>query len=484
MLEKLTELIDYMNNEIIYKYILVAILIGLGLYFTFRTCFVQFRLFPEMFRVIRGEAGAEKKGVSAFQAWTISTASRVGTGNMAGVALAIATGGPGAIFWMWLIALIGGATSFIESTLAQVYKVKDGNEKGAFRGGPAYYMKLALHSKGMAVLFSILITITYGFIFNAVQTNTMAVAFNNSFHMNRFIFGIVVMAFAGLVIFGGVKRIARFTGIVVPVMAIIYLIVAFIVLIMNLTDVPSMIALIFTNAFGLKEVVGGGIGAAILQGIKRGLFSNEAGLGSAPNAAAAANVSHPAKQGLVQTLSVFTDTLLICSATAFMILISDVWTDASASDGIRLTQQSMNSLIGDWAGPFVGISILFFAFSSVIGNYYYGESNIKFHTESRKLLTTYRIAILFFILFGAVTSVPLVWSLADFFMALMALTNLVAITLLSRIAFMVLKDYINQKKQGKNPIFKRSNLPQLKNIECWGDEEMKGYEEAERHTGS
>lgn len=480
-MDAITQVVDYINDDVLYKYILVILLIGLGLYFTIRSRFVQFRLFGEMFKVIKSETGADKKGVSSFQAWTISTASRVGTGNMAGVAIAIAAGGPGAIFWMWVIALIGGASSFVESTLAQVYKVRDGD---TFRGGPAYYMSMALRSKWMAVLFSILITLTYGFIFNAVQTNTMSVALNQSFHFNRWIFGIIVMIIAGLVIFGGIKRIASFTGVVVPVMAIIYLIVALIVMIIHITDVPAMIGLIFRHAFGLKEVIGGGIGAAILQGVKRGLFSNEAGLGSAPNAAATANVSHPVKQGLVQTLSVFTDTLLICSATAFMILITDVWTNATTSDGIRLTQQAMSETIGYWAGPFVGISILFFAFSSLIGNYYYGESNIKFHTSSKKMLTTYRVVTLIFILFGSVASVPLVWSLADFFMALMALTNLAAITLLSKIAFVVLKDYMKQKKQGKNPIFKRSSLPWLKHVEYWSDEDMKSYDKAEQERVS
>lgn len=478
-METLTQIVDYIDNEILYKYVLVILLIGLGVYFTIRTRFVQFRLFGEMFRVIKGEAGAGKKGVSAFQAWTISTASRVGTGNMAGVALAISAGGPGAIFWMWMIALLGGATSFIESTLAQVYKVKDGD---TFRGGPAYYIQKALRLNWMAVLFSVLITITYGLIFNAVQSNTITVAFKNSFHMNRLLLGIILAVVAALVIFGGVKRIASFTGAVVPFMAIIYVAVALIVLVVHVTDIPNMIALIFKNAFGVKEVVGGGIGAAVLQGVKRGLFSNEAGLGSAPNAAATANVSHPAKQGLVQTLSVFTDTLLICSTTAFMILASGAWTDASINDGIRLTQNAMNGLIGGWGGPFVGLSILLFAFSSLIGNYYYGESNILFHTGSKKLLTTYRIVVLLMVLFGAVTTVPLVWSLADLFMALMALTNLVAITLLGRIAFSVLKDYVKQKKQGRNPIFKRSSLPWLKNVECWGDEDMQRYEEAENKS--
>lgn len=475
-MDDLTSFIEYVDDDIIYPYVLVIVLLGLGLYFTVRSDFVQFRFFGEMFRVIKGEVESDKKGVSSFQAWTISTASRVGTGNMAGVALAIAAGGPGAVFWMWVVALVGGATSFIESTLAQVYKVKDGD---TFRGGPAYYMQMALRSKWMPVLFSVLITLTYGFIFNAVQTNTMSVAFNESFGLSRLLFGLVVAAVTGLVIFGGLKRVANFTRAIVPVMAIVYILVALVTLVLNITEVPNMIGMIFSHALGFKEITGGALGAVIMQGVKRGLFSNEAGIGSAPNAAATATVTHPAKQGLVQTLSVFTDTLLICSATAFMILISGAWQSSAESDGIRLTQEALNSLIGGWGGPFVGISILFFAFSSVIANYYYGESNILFHTGSKMTLQIYRALVVLMVLFGAVTSVPLVWSLADLFMALMAVTNLIAIAILGKIAFAVLKDYTEQKKQGKNPVFKKSSIPWLKNVEYWGDEDMAQYERRE-----
>ncbi|TCP28692.1 AGCS family alanine or glycine:cation symporter [Scopulibacillus darangshiensis] len=464
-MDALTSVLGVINDKL-YSNVLIILLIGLGIYFTIRTRFVQFRLFGEMFRVIKDETSADKSGVSSFQAWTISTASRVGTGNMAGVALAISTGGPGAVFWMWLIALIGGATSFIESTLAQVYKVKNGD---TFRGGPSYYMEKALNAKWMAVLFSVLITVTYGLIFNAVQTNTITVAFKQSFGVNRLLLGIILAIVTALIIFGGLKRIANFTGIIVPFMAIIYVAVALVTLIMNVTEIPNIIALIFENAFGIKEIVGGGLGAAIMNGVKRGLFSNEAGMGSAPNAAATANVSHPAKQGLVQTLSVFTDTLLICSATAFMILISGEWVNSSISDGINLTQNAMNTLIGSWGGPFVGLSILLFAFSSVVGNYYYGESNIQFHTNGKTLLNIYRVAVVLMVIFGAVIAVPVVWSLADLFMALMAITNLVAITLLGKIAYAVLKDYMDQKKQGKDPVFRASSIPWLKNVECWGD---------------
>ncbi|WP_085523811.1 alanine/glycine:cation symporter family protein [Tuberibacillus sp. Marseille-P3662] len=457
--------VDYLNGKL-WGYVLIILLIGLGLYFTFRSRFVQFRLFGEMFRVIKEDTSTHKKGISSFKAWTISTASRVGTGNMAGVALAISAGGPGAVFWMWIIALVGGATSFVESTLAQVYKVKDGD---AFRGGPSYYMEKALNAKWMAILFSILITITYGLIFNAVQANTITVAFNQSFNLNRLVLGIVVVILTALIIFGGVKRIANFTGVVVPFMAMIYIIVAFLTLLMNITEVPNMIALIFQHAFGIKEIVGGGIGAAIMNGVKRGLFSNEAGMGSAPNAAATATVSHPAKQGLVQTLSVFTDTLLICSATAFMILISGEWIGTSDGiTGVTLTQNALNELLGAWGGPFVAVSILLFAFSSLIGNYYYGETNIKLYTNGNAILNLYRFVVLAMVIFGAVTKVQLVWDLADLFMALMAIVNLIAIAILGKIAFAVLKDYMKQKRQGKNPEFVAKNIPWLRNVEWWG----------------
>ncbi|GGH88299.1 AGCS family alanine or glycine:cation symporter [Pullulanibacillus pueri] len=452
-------------NGYLWSYVLIILLLGLGLYFSIRSGFVQFRLFAEMFRVIKDDVSENKKGVSSFQAWTISTASRVGTGNMAGVALAIGVGGPGAIFWMWIVALIGGATSFVESTLAQVYKVKEGD---AFRGGPSYYIERALNAKWMALLFSILITITYGLIFNAVQSNTITVAFKQSFHWNRLMFGIIILILTALIIFGGIKRIATFTGVIVPVMAIIYIAVAFYTLITHIAEIPDMISTIFSHAFGLQTMAGGTIGAMVMNGIKRGLFSNEAGMGSAPNAAATATVSHPAKQGLVQTLSVFTDTLLICSATAFMILISGEYLGEANGDGIALTQAAMNTLLGRWGSSFVAVSIFLFAFSSIIGNYYYGESNIQYYTKNKAFLNLYRLLVLAMGLFGAVTKVTLVWDLADLFMALMAIVNLVAIALLGNIAFAVLKDYIRQKKEGKDPLFQTSSIPSLRNVEWWG----------------
>jgi len=397
------------------------------------------------------------------QAFCISTASRVGTGNLAGVAIAIASGGPGAVFWMWLIALIGGASSFVESTLAQIYKVED--EHG-FRGGPAYYMEKALNKKWMGIIFSILITISYGLVFNSVQANTISLAFEQAFGANTLIIGLILAVLTSLIIFGGVKRIARATEIIVPVMAIAYVIVALFVILKNIGSIPSIFSLIIENAFGIRQVVGGSLGAAILMGIKRGLFSNEAGMGSAPNAAATANVTHPAKQGLIQTLGVFTDTILICSATSFIVLISGSYLKSDLT-GIQLTQTALSSQVGSWGNTFIAICIFLFAFSSVIGNYYYGETNIEFLKGSKTSLFLYRLCVIGMVLFGCVAKIQIVWDMADLFMGLMAIINLIAISMLSKIAFAALKDYDRQKKQGIEPVFYADSIEGLNNIECW-----------------
>ena len=452
-------------NDLLWTYILIILLIGLGVYFTIRTKFVQFRLFGEMFRVITEKKDGEK-GVSAFQAFTISTASRVGTGNITGVALAIAIGGPGAVFWMWVVALIGMATAFIESTLAQVYKVRDGEQ---FRGGPAYYMEKALGNRKLGIIFAILLTLAFGFIFNSVQSNTIAESFGDVFNLPDWTIGLALVLLTAVIIFGGVKRIAKVTQVVVPVMATLYIAVAFYIVIMNISEIPAVFTLILQSAFGLEEAVGGGIGAAIMQGVRRGLFSNEAGMGSVPNAAASANVSHPAKQGLVQSLGVFFDTIVICSATAFIIILAGIY-DTSEQEGILLTQASLNVHVGDWAPYFLAIAILFFAFSSIIGNYYYGETNIEFINAHSAWLTAYRFGVLAMVMFGALAKVSLVWNMADLFMGLMAVLNLTVIALLGGTAFKVLEDYTRQRKAGKNPEFYARDIPGLKNTECWGDD--------------
>ncbi|MCP1158395.1 MULTISPECIES: alanine/glycine:cation symporter family protein [Bacillus] len=458
-------------NDFVWTYILIAGLILLGLYFSFKTKFVQLRYFKEMFRILgdKSMVSAEgKRGISSFQAFSISAASRIGTGNMAGVATAIAGGGPGAVFWMWLIAFLGAASSFVESTLAQIYKVKD---KDGFRGGPAYYMERGLNKRWMGILFAVIITFCFGLVFNSVQSNTISLAFNQSFGISRLWIGIVLAIFTAVIIFGGVKRIAHVSQVLVPVMAVLYLILAIVILIMNVTEIPAMFGLIIESAFGFREAAGGAMGAAVMMGIKRGLFSNEAGMGSAPNAAATAAVTHPAKQGLIQTLGVFVDTILICSATAFIILLSGDYAGTNLT-GIELTQSALATHIGSWASYFVAIAILLFAFSSVIGNYYYGETNIEFIKESKTALFIYRLAVIGMVIFGAAVDLEVVWGLADLFMGIMAIINLIAITMLGKIAFAALKDYKNQRREGRDPVFYSDSIPGLKNIEYWETKEQ------------
>lgn len=463
----LNSLNDYilMINDFLWTYVLIALLIAVGLYFTFRTNFVQFKNIKEMFKLLgEGSSSSEKGSISSFQAFCIGTASRVGTGNLAGVATAIAVGGPGAVFWMWLISLIGSASAFIESTLAQIYKEKDGD---SFKGGPAYYMEKGLKKRWLGVLFSILIIISFGFAFNSVQSNTIASAFSSAFNIDVTITGVILTIFTLVIIFGGVNRIAKITGFIVPVMAVAYLLVAVFIVCKNITELPSILKMIFANAFGFEQVLGGTLGAAVLQGIKRGLFSNEAGMGSAPNAAAVATVSHPVKQGFIQTLGVFTDTLIICTSTALIILVSGVPLDGSIK-GIELTQLAVTSQIGSWGGTFIAICILLFAFSSIIGNYYYGETNIQFISEKKIYLYAYRILVGVMVMLGSVVSMDIVWNFADVSMGLMAITNLIAIVLLSKIAFKALKDYNEQKKQGLDPVFKASSIPEIvDDVECW-----------------
>ncbi|MCY6483346.1 alanine/glycine:cation symporter family protein [Clostridium aestuarii] len=469
------------GNKWLWSYVLIIVLIALGLYFTFKSEFVQFKFLGEMFKLLGDGASnsvssnkKEHKGVSSFQAFCISTASRVGTGNLAGVAIAISLGGPGAVFWMWLIALIGAASSFVESTLAQIYKVKD---KHGYRGGPAFYMEKGLNKKWMGVVFSILITLSYGFVFNAAQANTITLAFESAFGWSRLAMGLCLAAVTAIIIFGGVKRIAKVVELIVPVMAIAYVFVALFVVVKNFSAIPALFTLIVKSAFGFGQAISGGIGAIIMQGIKRGLFSNEAGMGSAPNAAATADVTHPVKQGFIQTLGVFTDTILICSATAFIILLSN----SHASEGlkgIQITQAALSSQVGSWGNVFIAVCILLFAFSSIIGNYYYGETNIEFVNGNKGLLAVYRILVLCMVVFGSVAKIQIVWDMADLFMGSMALINLIAIAMLSKIAFAALKDYTKQKKEGKDPVFNLDNIEelrnieQLENIECWAEEEQ------------
>jgi len=462
----LETLVSNLNNWL-YSYVLIVMLIGLGIYFTIKIRFGQFRLIGNMIQLTTEatEIIEGKKGISAFQAFCISAASRIGTGNIAGVAIAISAGGPGAVFWMWVIALIGGATSFVESTLGQIYKVRD---KDTYRGGPAYYIEQALGKRGLGIFFSILTAITFGLIFNSVQANTIAGAFDKAFNIKPLYMGIALFVVVGYIIFGGVRRIANVSSVIVPVMATLYIGVALYIMIINYRLVPKMFALIFTSAFGLRQVAGGTLGAAIMNGVRRGLFSNEAGMGSVPNAAATAATSHPAKQGLIQTLGVYVDTLLVCSATAFIILLSGLLEAGTDLQGVQLTQAAISSQVGDWGNTFIAICVLLFAFSSIIGNYYYGETNIEFIESNPVYLNIYRILVLLMVFFGSIGNFGLVWDSADIFMGIMAIVNLVVITKLGPIAYATFEDYVSQLKEGKNPVFDPSKIPSLGKVECWG----------------
>ena len=455
-------------------YVVFAVLIGVGLYLTVRTGVVQLRLLPEMFRVLADKPGmAEdgKKGISSFRAFCVSAASRVGTGNIAGVAIAISVGGPGAVFWMWFIAGVGAASAFTESLLGQLYKIK---APAGYVGGPAYYMERGIGARWMGLLFAVIITLTYGFVFNSVQSNSIVDALGGSFGMDvaapgalwfRILIGAVLVGLTASIIFGGIRRISAVSEIVVPVMAVLYIVLGLIVVVLNLGQVPVVFAQIIQGAFGIREFVTGGVIAVIISGVRRGLFSNEAGMGSAPNAGATASISHPAKQGFVQALGVYFDTWIICSITAFIVLLSDP--EFGGREGASLTQSALALQLGDWAVHFLTVAIFLFAFTSVIGNYYYGESNIRFLSGSRAVMTGYRVLVLVFVFGGAVLALDLVWSLADLFMAFMATINLVALVLLAGVAVRVLKNYETQRKQGLEPIFSSGDVPGLSGLGAW-----------------
>ena len=458
-------------NDLLWTYILLALLLCCALWFSLKTKFVQIRMFGEMVRLLGESAGKPENGekhISSFQAFAISIASRVGTGNLAGVATAIAVGGPGAVFWMWLMALLGAASSFVESTLAQLYKT---HGKDSYVGGPAYYMRKGLKQPWMGTLFAVLITITFGFAFNSVQSNTICAAFEHAFGWEHTVVGLVITVSTVLIIFGGVQRIARVSSILVPVMALGYVLLALFIVVLNITEIPAVIRLIVSHAFGWEQALGGGVGVALMQGIKRGLFSNEAGMGSAPNVAATAHVTHPVKQGLIQALGVFTDTLLICTCTAFIILFSGVSINGE-TNGVQLTQLALTHEIGQWGNVFVAVALFFFAFSSILGNYYYGEANIRYFSRSKWVLVVYRLLVGGMVMFGAVASLEVAWGLADITMGLMALFNLIAISLLGKYAFRLLDDYLAQKRRGiKDPVFCKKQLPEIAaDLECWSEE--------------
>ncbi|MDE6080282.1 MAG: alanine:cation symporter family protein [Duncaniella sp.] len=458
-------------------YVLVVCLFVTAIIFTIATRGVQFRLFGEMCRLLahsgrasEGDAPGHGAGsVTSFQAFAVSIASRVGTGNLAGVATAIAVGGPGAVFWMWVIALLGAASAFVESTLAQLFKVK--GDDGAFRGGPAYYIMKGTGRRWWAVLFAVLITLTFGFAFNTVQSNTIATAFEAGFGFPREWMALILTAATLVIIFGGIQRVSRFSEIVVPVMAVAYVLLAVVIIVVNFGSIPHVFRMIVDSAFGVGPAAGGAVGSALSMGIKRGLFSNEAGEGSTPNAAATAAVSHPVKQGLIQALGVYTDTILICSATAFIILCSGMHLEGH--DGIVLTQKAIDASLGTghaFGSIFVAVAIMFFAFTSIVANYYYGETNIRFIRDSDALIRLYRVAVGAMVYFGAIWSLDLVWGFADITMALMTLCNLAAILTLGRYALAALRDYSAQRRRGLDPVYRSSTIPGIsRETTAWPD---------------
>ncbi|RVW05438.1 alanine/glycine:cation symporter family protein [Rhodococcus xishaensis] len=458
-------------NEI-YWYGVIVLLVGLGLYFTVWSRFVQIRLIPDMFRSVveRAELLPDgTRGISAFRAFSVSAAARVGTGNIVGVGLAISVGGPGAVFWMWAMAVVGAATAFVESTLAQLYKVRD---RDGFRGGPAYYMLHGLRRRWMGVLFAVVITLTYGFSWNAVQANAIVDAASESIAFEgrapAAAIGLGVAVLVAGVIFGGFRRISAVSQILVPFVATAYVVLGLLVVVLNIGEVPRMFQLIVEDAFGIREMVSGGFAAAFMYGVRRGLFSNEAGMGSAPNAGATAAVSHPVKQGLVQSLGVYFDTLLVCSITAFIILLSNP--EYGTPAGASLTQNALAAELGAWTVHFLAIAIFFLAFTSIIGNYYYGEANVEFLTGSPGALRGYRLIVVACVFGGAIGSLPIVWELADLTMGVMTTVNLLALMPLSGVAFALFAHYSRQRKQGIDPVFHRADLPEIRGVQVWEEE--------------
>ncbi|MDE6497207.1 MAG: alanine:cation symporter family protein [Muribaculaceae bacterium] len=450
-------------NEFLWSYVLIVVLLGGGLWFTLRTRCVQLRLLPDMMRSLASSGSRHGRGISSFQAFALSLASRVGTGNIAGVAIAIAMGGPGAVFWMWVVAILGSANAFVESTLAQLFKVRGRN---SFRGGPAYYISLGIESRAWAVTFAVLITATFALAFNSVQCNTVALALERSFGVEPLYTGIACSALTLIVICGGVRRIAVVNQVVVPVMAVLYILLALYVVATRIEMFPSVMKSIVSSAFGINQAAGGAVGMAVIMGVKRGLFSNEAGEGSTPNAAATAAVSHPVKQGLVQTLGVYVDTLLVCTATAFIILCSGAMD--SGLTGIELTQSALDSEVGAAASVFVAVAVVLFAFTSIIANYYYGETNLAFIRDSRTLIYALRAATAAVVLAGAVLPLTTAWALADVTMALMTLCNMLAIIWLGRYALRLLDDYTAQRSRGLDPEYHSSTCPEIAaRTTCW-----------------
>ena len=460
-------------SRVLYTYILIYLLVAAGIYFTIRTRFIQIRYFGRMLRqVLHSRENGD--GISSFQAFCIGLASRVGTGNIAGVAIALTVGGPGAIFWMWVVAAIGMATALIEATLGQIFKVRA--DDGSFRGGPAFYIQRGLGSRAGGMLFAVLLVFTFGFAFNMLQANAISDVLNASHEIEVHWTTIGLVLLAAPVLFGGVKRVAKVAEFVLPLMALAYVTLALIIVAMHIGHLPQVLGQIIGGAFGFTQMAGGftgGIAAAMLNGVKRGLFSNEAGMGSAPNVAATATVSHPVKQGLIQSLGVFVDTMIICSATAFIILISgpEIYDPAAPGKraGAALTQAAIGSALGSWTTGLMTGLVFVFAFSSVLGNYVYAEINLFFLGAKKNAIMIFRLLVLGAIALGATSKLATVWDIADIAMGFMALVNLVAIVLLGKWAFAAIRDYHRQSADGSDPVFvaEQAGLPGVLEGDIW-----------------
>lgn len=462
----LNQIIGTINNYM-YSYILIILLLGAGIFYSIVTKFIQFdwKSIKLSFKESLKDSEKTNNKISPFEAFAVTTASRVGTGNLAGIALAISFGGPGAVFWMWITALLGSALAFVESTLAQVYKSKDSNTNDAethFIGGPSYYIQKGLNSKFLGGIFAVILIFVFGFSFNAVQANTISQAFLNSFDVPTLYSAIILSIITAIFIFKGLPSIARFSAIIVPIMASIYLVLCLFVIITNISRVPEVFNMIFSQAFGLKEFGTGTLIGTITTGIKRGLFSNEAGMGSAPNAAAAACTSHPVKQGFIQACGVFFDTIIICSATAFLILFSGVdFLVPAEKSGIILTQTALNSYFGEFGNIFLAICIFLLAFSSVLGNYFYAQNSVSFLSKNKGYMLIFKLAVIFSVFIGSISALTFVWNLADLLMGVMTIINLYAILRLYKILMEVLNNYRTQRKNNEDPVY------QNKEFDCW-----------------
>jgi len=450
-------------NDLIWGNILIYLLPILGIFFTVSSRFVQFRYFFRMFNILRESVHDKQGHISSFQALMLSVAGRVGGGNIAGVAVAITLGGAGAVFWMWVIALVGMATSFFECSLAQLYKEKDGIDSCVYRGGPAYYATKALKQKWLGVVISVLLLITFGFAFNATQSFIISTSFEATFNLPTWISGIILTIVFGITIFGGIKRIAKMSEVIVPVMALGYLLIALVVIVLNINEIPNLMVMIVTEAFNPSSAIGGGIGAVIIQGAKRGMFSNEAGLGSAPNVAAVAYVAHPVQQGIVQSFSVFIDTIILCSCTAFIILLSGVYTPGvTGVQGVLLTQNALIEHIGPFGGYFVTVALFLFGFSSMIYNYYLAENSLNFFSKGNvTVFNVFRVLCVLLVIWGSFQDLSSIFTFADLSMGLLAIINLIVITILYKPVLQLIRGYERQLKEGKTPVLRYNDYTEF-----------------------